>query len=360
VPPVAVSLAEFGGVPGVGRAGLSRAFYLATAALADSGGGTLYVAPGLYDFGKVSDAANMVFLRDVRDIAISAYGAIFTATTTAKVVPHLFYFLNFHNVTIAGASFIDPGFTPWWNWKGMYCVGLQADRPSSGFSMVDCHAERVVGLLASNNLPATRRFISGIRIEARVEHAYYGVGASFIEENVSIDLACHNVRRAFIANGLKKGDIAITSSNSAGWPGSNGLVALVSGGLSVGNVENVRVRLSVTGDCIHGSYVHFYHQGPEAGGYMCDINAAVNIFNMRRVNTLFLFDHETDGVQPTTMRIWDRIALRGNLVGEFNGCVLTRASRSSSPGMVTVDRALAEQARLHVLPAGFRFAPPSR
>ncbi|MCC2958542.1 hypothetical protein LK542_23295 [Massilia sp. IC2-477] len=358
VPPHTVSLADFGGAPGAGRAQLVRAFGQAFAALGRAGGGTLVVPPGLYDFGDYADAAYIVLCRDLRDIAISAYGATFRATTRAKVVPNLFYFFNFDNISIAGARFTDPGFTPWVNWQGMYCVGLQADRASSGFRLVDCQACRVLGLLGSNNTAATRQYMSGIRVQGRVENAYYGVGASFIRRDVQVELACHNVRRAFIANALRDADIRITSSNTALWPGSNGLVALVSSGASSGDVENVRVKVSVSGDCIHGSYVHFYHQGAQPEGSMRDIEATVEVFNMARVRRLFVFDHEDERIETSTARRWDRIVLRGRVLGPFRGELLTNTSASTAGGTVWVEPGLARLGRLATLPRGFRVGPP--
>lgn len=358
VPPHTVSLADCGGRPGIGRARLVQAFDQAFAALRRSGGGTLVVPPGLYDFGEHGQASYIVLCRDLRDIAISAYGATFRATTTAKVVPNLFYFFNFDNITIAGARFTDSGFTPWLNWKGMYCVGLQADRASRGFHIVDCHARRVVGLLASNNDAGGRHHMSGIRVHASVDHAYYGVGASFVRRDVRVELACHNVRRAFIANALAGADIRITSSNTAGWPGSNGLVALLCSGAASGNVENVRVRVRVSGDCIHGSYVHFYHQGPEPEGFMRDIEATVEVFDIGRVRRLFVFDHESEGVARSTARGWDRILLRGRVAGRFRGEILSSPSASMAGGTVWVDPGLARAGGLRALPRGFRLAGP--
>jgi hypothetical protein len=364
VPPTTVSLADYGGRPGAERSILVGAFSKAFAALADAGGGTLLVPAGVYDFGSYADAAYIILCRNFRNIAISAYGATFTATTTANVVPNLFYFFNFDNVTIAGASFIDPGFSPWINWKGMYCVGIQADRSSSGFRMVDCYAERVVGLLASNNNAAGRMHLSDISVQGEVRYSYYGVGASFIRENVNVELVCHNVRRAFIANALRNAEIVIRASGTSNWPGSNGLVSLASGGASQGNVENVRIRLDVSGECMYGGYVHFYHQGPEMEGAMRDIDATVNVINARSTRSMFVFDHETDGVQPKTARVWDRISLHGTITGKFTGKVISNASVSMSPGTVLVDRNLAKMAQMAemgkkgVLGAGFRVRAP--
>jgi len=108
VPPTTVSLADFGGAPGAGAVRIVKAFKQALAALARTNGGTLLVPVGVYGFGCHAQASTIILCRNLRDIAISAYGALFKATTTANVMPTLFYFFNFRNVTIAGASFTDP------------------------------------------------------------------------------------------------------------------------------------------------------------------------------------------------------------------------------------------------------------
>jgi hypothetical protein len=358
VPPTVVNLADYGGIPGAGKAILTSAFGQAFAALARSGGGTLLVPAGVYDFGSQANAASIISCRNLNNIAISAYGATFKANTTTTVVPHFFYFFNFYNVTIAGASFNDPGFTPWVNWRGMYCVGIQADKASSGFRMVDCYAERVLGLFATNNNAATRNFLSDVSVQGEVHYAYYGVGASFIREHVNVDLVCHNVRRAFIAYSLKNANITVTSSSTSNWPGSNGLVALVSGGASMGSVENVRVKVNTSGACIHSCYVHFYHQGPEIEGCMRDIDATVNVINADSTPSLFVFDHETNGVQAKTGRRWDQISLHGSVTGKFTGKIISNTSVATSPGTVYVDANLAEQGNVKSLPAGFRIHSP--
>jgi hypothetical protein len=358
VPSTVVSLADYGGMPGAGRPILVDAFAQAFAALSEAGGGTLFVPAGLYDFGDVEEASDIILCRNVRNIAISAYGATFTAATRAQVVPNMFYFFNFNNITIAGASFIDTGFDPWVNWKGMYCVGIQADETSSGFRMVDCYAERVVGLLASNNNAAGRMHLSNLSVEGEVRNTYYGVGANFVRDQVKVELVCHNVRRAFIAYSLKDAEIRVKAHSTSNWPGSNGLIALVSGGASMGNVERVRVAVDVSGEGIHGSYVHFYHQGTEAAGSMRDIDATVNLINVNAAQNMFVFDHETEGVQAKTSRVWDRISLHGTVTGKFEGRVVSNRSVTTSPGAVYLDANLARLGKREVLAPVFRVRAP--
>jgi hypothetical protein len=296
--------------------------------------------------------------RNARDIAISAYGATFIASTRANVVPNMFYFFNFNNITIAGASFLDTGFDPWVNWKGMYCVGIQADQMSSGFRMVDCYAERVVGLLASHNNAAGRMHLSNLSVEGEVRNTYYGVGANFVRDQVKVELVCHNVRRAFIAYSLKDAEILVKAHSTSNWPGSNGLIALVSGGASMGNVERVRVEVDVSGEGIHGSYVHFYHQGPEAAGAMRDIDATVNLINVNAAQNMFVFDHETEGVQAKTSRRWDRISLHGTVIGKFEGRVVSNRSMTTAPGTVYLDANLAGLGKREALAPVFRLRAP--
>lgn len=353
VPAYRVSLADFGGVPDATPSALRQAFSKAFAALMQKGGGTLLVPPGLYDFGAYSESEYIVLARGLSNIAISAYGATFKANTTAKVMPHMFYFVDFHNLTIAGARFTDPGFTPWVDWKGMYCVGIQADRPSNGFRLVDCRAENVLGLFSANNNASTRRLISDIDIQGEICGAYYGVGASYIREQVRVSLNCHNVRRAFIAYALKNADINVTVSSTGNWPGSNGLIALVCGGAGQGNVENVKVRVKASGAGIYSGYVHFYHQGPEAAGYMRNIDATINAVNLSDKPNLFVFDHETSHVQQKTTRVWENIALRGSVTGRFGGRIIFNPSVSTSPGSVYVDPKLANLIDMSGLPPYF-------
>ena len=355
VPGATVSLADFSGRPGADRSVLAEAFRKGLAALARAGGGTLLVPPGTYDFGTFDQPESILLCRDLRDIVISAYGAVFVANTAKPIMPHLFYFFNFNNVTLAGATFVDHGFTPWVDWQGMYCVGIQADRPSSGLRLVDCLAERVLGLLASNNDAAGRHLLSDIHVQGEVRNAYYGVGANYIGGRVSVDLDCHNVRRAFIAYAARHADVVVRTSATRAWPGSNGLVALVCSGARLGDVEHVRVRIDVSGDCIHGSYVHFYHQGTQREGVMRDIDATVNVLSRQSMATMFLFDHETDGVQPQTTRQWDRISLHGSLAAGSSGRMIANPSVSTAIGTVYLDRNLALPAG--PMPAGFRIAP---
>lgn len=357
VPSYTVSLAAYDGVPGASPLVLRKAFSQAFADLKKNGGGILLVPAGLYDFGSYSASTSIITGNDLNNIAISAYGAVFKATTTANVMPHMFYFFNFNNLTIAGARFTDTGFTPWVNWKGMYCAGIQASKASSGFRMVDCYAESVVGLFGAHNNAATRQYLADVSIHGEVRCAYYGAGASFIREQVSVNLNCHNVRRAFIAYALKKADITVSVSSTSSWPGSNGLIALVSAGSDRGNVEDVRVKVDASGAAIYGAYVHFYHQGPELDGYMRNIDATVNVSNVSHVSSrrnLFLFDHETNGVQPTTARVWDCIYLHGSVTDSFDGRIVSNPSVSTSPGSVYVDTNLAVRTDLSKLPAYFR------
>lgn len=354
VPGATVSLADFAGRPGADRPVLAEAFRRGLAALMRAGGGTLLVPPGTYDLGMLDQPQEVLLCRDLRDVVIDAYGAVFVATTVKPVVPHMFYFHNFNNVTLAGARFVDHGFSPWVDWQGMYCVGIQADRPSSGMRLVDCSAEHVLGMLASNNDAAGRDLLSDIYVQGEVRHAYYGVGANYLAGRVSVDLDCHNVRRAFIAFAARHADVVVRTSATWAWPGSNGFVALVCAGSRFGNVEHVRVRIDVSGDCIHGSYVHFYHQGPQAEGIMRDIDATVNILSRQSLGSVFLFDHETDGVQPRTARQWDRIRLHGTVAPGSSGRLVANPSVSTARGTVYLDRNLAGPPG--AMPAGFRVA----
>lgn len=85
---------------------------------------------------------------------------------------------------------------------------------------------------------------------------------------------------------------------------------------------------------------------------MRNIDATVNVVGMRSIACMFLFDHETHGVQPTTTRQWDRIGLHGSLAAGCAGKVILNPSVSTAPGTVSVDRSLARAAGGSVFAGG--------
>jgi len=359
-----ISLATFGGVPGASPEVLIDSFEQAFAHLKLAGGGELVVPPGIYDFGDCSSGGRVISVDDLQNVVISAYGATFRLKTTKKVIPLLFYFFNPNNVKVAGASFNDAGYDGDVDWRGMYCVKAEANRPCSGFTMVDCYVNGAVGLFQSQQHGVNRYLMKDISLHGTVENAYYGAGLTYVGDNARVDLICRNVRRGCISFGLKNAHIKIRMSHTADAPGSNGFIALACEGESEGNVENVHIDLDVSGVGNHSALVHFYHVKSERLGYIRKVNAAVTVNNLKRGHTptnVFVFDHElpSTAILPSTARGWDQIVLRGSVRGRLPGRLIHSPSRSTSSGTIYIASELAtRELNMSELPAYFRSKYP--
>jgi hypothetical protein len=87
---------------------------------------------------------------------------------------------------------------------------------------------------------------------------------------------------------------------------------------------------------------------------MSHIDATVNVVDMRSMKCMFLFDHETHGVQSRTARQWDQIGLHGMVPAGCTGSVVANPSVSTAPGSIYLDRNLARASGIDALAAGFR------
>lgn len=358
-----ISLAESGGVPGASPEVLRNAFARSFSQLVASGGGELLVPSGVYDFGSYSTDADIVSAENLRNVRINAHGAHFVATSAADVTPYLLRFKNPENVVIAGARFSDLGYDPQVNWRGMHCVRVEATRASSGFAMIDCQAENVVSLFYSDQT-SNRFLLTDVDIQGRLKNAYYGVDTLYVGDNVKVNLRCEDVRRGFISFGARNADVDIQLTCNNEFEGSNGFVALICEGASAGDVENVSVRLDISGAVSHRGLVHFYHQQSEGLGAMRNIDARISANNLRsgrravRVDA-FIFDHELPNgrILSTTTREWDRIFLHSSGVGSMPGRLISNPSVSTGTGGIFISRSLAPLIDLSGLPNYFRISP---
>lgn len=358
-----LNLAVFGGEPGASGSTLVDAFTEAFAHLKSVGGGELLVPPGDYDFGDCSTGGRIISVDDLSNVVIQAYGATFRLNTTDRVIPVLFYFFNPNNVKFAGARFIDTGYDANVDWRGMYCVKAESNRSCRGFTMVDCQVNGAVGLFQSQQHGPNRYLLKDINLHGKVENAYYGAGLTYVGENARVDLACRNVRRGCISFGLRNASIRIRMDHAADAPGSNGFIALACEGESEGNVENVRIDLTVSGASSHSGLVHFYHVKSEKLGYIRKVDASVTVNQLKRgrIRTnVFVFDHELPStlILPVTARGWDQISLSAKVNGDLPGRMIHNPSASTSPGSIYLDPALVEQINMAKLPSYFRRKSP--
>lgn len=364
-----LNFADFGGVPGARTDVLLAAFNAAFAQLKKLGGGVLMVPPGNYDLGNYSESSHVISISDLRNVLISAYGARFQATSKALITPFLFVFHNPNNVVMAGANFIDLGFneSAWatHNRWGMYCVCVDSKTLCENFKLVDCYAQNVTALY-SNDSRSNKFKVNNVVIEnCRVTNAYYGVAVLYPGDNLSVrNLICQDVRRGFISYGLKNADIDIKLHCSANFAGSNGFIVLACEGSDEGDVENVRIKLDVSGVESHLALVHFYQQQKDSPGAIKNVNATVNVNQLTTEGknaklgklNVFVFDHELPNttILKSTTRIWDQITLSGKIVGSISGDIISAPSVSKTPGVLIIDDNLYARVNLSDLAAKFK------
>jgi hypothetical protein len=362
-------LADFGGFPGAPSEALLAAFEAAFIKLKTLGGGVLLVSPGDYDFGSYSKSSRVIDAADLKDVVISAYGARFIVTSKVAITPFLFCFHNPNNVTLSGANFIDFGFnkSAWLahNRWGMYCVSVDSITECNYFKLVDCLAQNVTGLYV-NDSRSNKYKVKNVIIEnCRVTNAYYGVDALYHGKNLSVrNLICQDVRRGFISFGSTDVDIDIKLHCTAYFLGSNGFISLVCEGESVGDVNNVRIKLDVSGVESHSCLVHFYHQQDDSPGAIKNVMVfiKVNQLTTKAKNAslddlnIFVFDHELPNatILRNTTRIWDQITLTGQVKGNVSGKIISAPTKSKTLGTLILDDNIYTIADISFLKTNFK------
>lgn len=364
-----LNFSDFGGVPSATSPVLLAAFDAAFAKLKKLGGGVLLVSPGDYDLGNYSASSHVISIYDLSNVLISAYGARFQATSKAAITPFLFVFHNPNNVVMAGANFIDLGFneSAWLShgrW-GMFCVCVDSKTICGNFKLVDCYATNVTALY-SNDSRSNKFKVKNVVIEnCKVTNAYYGVAVLYPGENLSVrNLICQDVLRGFISYGSKNVDMDIKLHCSANFAGSNGFIELACEGSNEGDVENVRIKLDVSGVESHTGLVHFYHQQKDSPGSIKNVNANVNVNQLTTEGknaklgklNIFVFDHElpSTAILASTKRVWDQITLSGKVVGSISGDIISAPTVSQTPGVLIIDDNLSARVNLSVLATKFK------
>ena len=366
---VTLRLSDFGGIPGITLEKLLNAFDRVFEILRSTGGGVLQILPGYYDLGKYATSQSIINIYDLKNVFISAYGANFQVTSTSAITPLLFFFHNPNNVVIAGASFVDLGFNKaaWLSHRrwGMFCVSVDSSYVCSNFKLVDCSAENVTALFNIDSRSHKFKVRDVVIQDCKVTNAYYGVGALYHGDNLSVrNLICEDVRRGFISYGSKNADVDIKLHCNANFFGSNGFISLACAGSVEGDVENVKIKLQVSGVESHSALVHFYHQQNASLGVIKNIqaNVIVNQLTTDGKNTklsdlnIFRFDHELPDttVLKNTARIWDQIVLSGKVTGKISGKLISAASEPKVQGVLALDDNFYSQADLSSLVNKFK------
>lgn len=318
-----------------------------TAAIVDAcnymraiGGGTLVIPPGDYYMGESTTSRVVALIEDLSNCHISAYGArFFHKTLVSGATPFLFTFKNPNNVKVSGARSFDTGFdTSAWQtherW-GMGMFNITATRKCDGFEVVDCEAENVTYfVVCDQRASGLRNLMSGISVSGRVVNAYYGVDLLYSGENVRVVLDCIDVRRGFISYGSKNADVDINLRTSSGFSGSNAFISIACEGRGAGlgadgDVDNLRIKLRVSGYEAHSAYVHFYQQAADSAGAISNVECSVQLSNLSAVGknpgiaatNVYLFDHELPNgtILASTSREFNNIDLTAGITGTITG-----------------------------------------
>lgn len=344
-----ISVADYGAV-GDGITNEKDAFMKAFDALRERGGGVLFVPAGNYDFGTYSKSEFVMFITDISNFTILAYGATFTVTTINTATPFLFTFKNCSNFHIYGAKFFDKGFDPssWLTHQrwGMAAVTVQpSDTYHSGITLVDCEARNLTYFLLSDQatqatVSSQRRSFGDFTVKnCYVENAYYGIDLLYVGGSTNVEMRCKDVRRGFISYGQRNTTVHIDLYTSQGFFGSNAFISLACEGEGFidrwgnplgedANVSNIKVHVTVSGYEGHLAYVRGYHQQADNAGTISNIDATVQINKLSTVgknpllgNTnAFALSHETPtGVIATTNRRFHNFRMDLQLNGTITG-----------------------------------------
>lgn len=339
----ALSLADFGGVPGANAGAITAAFVAAFEELKEEGGGKLVIPEGVYDLGSLSNGA-AIEVAQLQDVLIAGYGARLTMEAAANgpgnnFTPAFFRFVNPERVTVAGLAFKGFGanlaFRKSGGRQGPICLDIFASRPCAGFKTVDCVADDVVTFLRSDNRSNPYQ-MTRFDIEATVRNSYYGIQMLRNGRYSRCKLSTLNVRRAFISHATRDWDIGVQARRTQG-PGSNAHVVLDA--FPDGPVLDCTIAVSASGDldgydCL-GSICH---QGPD-GSYSFARNvrftiAIENASSAPRTGFIsFTAEPESGlppGIRSTTAGAWENISVKGTVPSSYKGRVVSNPSVSSA------------------------------
>src|SRR3569833_2422846 len=315
-PPLSVSLADYGGVPGASSSTLINAFNSAYAALKANGGGTLTIPPGTYNLGSYGSNTYATTAIGMNNVPNSGYGATLPITTTTAAVPAILHFQNCNNITVAGLSFTDPGCDLTINWKGAICVQADCTVACNSFKVVDCTATSVVSLFkAYGQGGAGNYLLTNLDIAGTVIDSYYGVNVNYTGRYSNCNLVTQGERRAFIGYCAQNWSIVVDHTPKISAQ-SNSLIELPND--ANGNVSDVTVDVTVRGALnYHTAIVGVQQLGPTSvSPKNQNVQANVTVQNATGAPgaALFWFMHD-DGTQilSQTNRNWINIACTGSI-----------------------------------------------
>mgnify|MGYP000548378508 CR=1 FL=1 len=269
-------------------------------------GGTLDFGDGEYELGEISVGEKWkIFIDSPNGLTMLGNKAIFKATTT-KTKDSIFSIKNPNNVKVRGLYFTNPGFNIADTIGGgdlrvgTYGLYFWADSQYSasnpcGVIDVEGGAFDTIGFVTITAEPTvmggsdvTAESITNVRVRGDVERVYYGVTSIYQAKNLDVKLNCVNVRRGLIVYGQKKASVEINLHCTENFLGSNAFVSLTCEGDVVtingvgydGNIDDIDVRVRVSGVESHEGLVTFYHQGDNPNGQINNVKSRVTCDNL--------------------------------------------------------------------------------
>jgi hypothetical protein len=364
IPGNAVSLSTYGGVPGASSTTNQTAFANALNALKASGGGTLNINPGTYQWG--SSGSDMSFISGLNNVHINAPGVTIQCNSNGAN-PSIWSFWNCSNIGITGVTFNDLGANPL-NMQGAYALLWEGDRPTSKFKTTNVTVTR--GLMAFRCFGGDLQ--TEIDMQITVNDCYYGPNTGTNGNGASsttrsrFDITGTKTRRIFLAFGAKHMDVKINYTGSSSDIGSNGLIDIVAGSNDPWagdlNVDDCTFDCTVSGYLgNHQCIFQHYLQGPNnTAWYYRNLKVNVNCVNVSGGTHIHKFVHDNGTAElGTTLRTFANIELTGTVSGTYQATMIDSTTTSSSSGnSVRVASTLAPYVNMAALPRYFLvFAP---
>jgi hypothetical protein len=315
-------------------------------------GGTLDFGNLTYDLGTVASATWAVLIDSPVGMRLIGNGAQIHCTCTAGRAS-AFAVKNPLGFSSDGLEFSQPGYLigstggTSSSANGTYGFLLFASAPFTadapcGNVTINGAARDCAGFVtvdATTQLGAVSPVfyaMRNVKVTGVCERIFYGFSSVYGAVDTDAKLVCRDVRRGVVTYGHKKGNFDLTLECSSGFVGSNAFVEIACEGQTTGNVQDIDVRVKVTGCEAHSNIVYFYHQQNEAAGSIGNVRARVTLDNLNvtgkdasvGATNVFGFGHEnTSGANlGTTARTWDNLDIDCDVLGTISGSSMNMLS----------------------------------
>jgi hypothetical protein len=358
-----VNIAAFG-VLGQGN---DRAIFQAAVSYCKNGK-TLDLGSNVIDLGNVAPGAPAITIDSPVGMRIVGNGALVKCAGTVDRCIAIAV-KNPVNFVSRGVEFTNPGFdisqtASGVNRIGIYGYFLYATAPYTasapcGPVEIEGAAHDCIGFVVVDSTTQLGNFgqvayaLKNVKVRGHCERVYYGVSSVYGATDVDVKMMQQDTRRGFLSYGQVRAKIDLSLNCSAGFLGSNAYVELACEGAQYGDVQDIDVRVRVSGVEAHENIVNFYHQQAAATGSIGNIKARVTVDNLTTVgkaaglNTLALFcflheDPNTGNPIASTTRATQNIDIDCDVVTAISGPRVRLSSIPQTKYTITLGRGATE------------------